>query len=157
MQLARLRGAASITVVEPIAARREMALRYGATAALGSQAELADADVEAELVFECSGYSGAVAEALHAVTPAGRLMVVGIPHPETVTFEANVPRRHELTITFTRRSRDTLAEAVELAASGEVDLRSMPVRRFRLAEADAAIAATGERPGDMLRAIVMLG
>jgi threonine dehydrogenase-like Zn-dependent dehydrogenase len=84
-------------------------------------------------------------------------MVVGIPHPETVAFEANVPRRHELTLTFTRRSRDTLAEAVELAASGEVDLRSMPVRRFSLAETDAAIAATGERPRDMLRAVVVLG
>jgi L-iditol 2-dehydrogenase len=153
-QLLRLRGVTDVTLAEPIGERRALAMAMGATRVVASPEGLVEGGTEAEVVYECSGYSGAVAEALPLVSPCGTLCVVGIPHPETVTFEANAPRRRELSLIFTRRSRNALAEAIELVASGKVDLRVLPVRHYPLTETNAALAATGERPGDMLRAIV---
>ena len=154
LQLVRLRGAEDVTVVEPIEGRRRLAQELGAGRVAQSVEQLAEQGFEAERVLECSGYSGAVAQAMPLTAPGGHILVVGIPHPERIEFEANVPRRRELTLTFTRRSRDTLGEAVELVATGAVDLKALPIKRFSLEQTSEAIAATGERPGDMLRAVV---
>jgi len=154
LRLCVLRGAGDVTVVEPIEGRRGWAEAWGATRVLASSEGLLAEGFEAEAVHECSGFSGAIAECLTLAAPGGRVVVVGIPHPERVEFEAYVPRRKELTVLFTRRSRDALAEAVELVERGAVDLASLPVRRYGLEQTAEALAATGARPGDMLRAIV---
>jgi len=150
---ARQMGLGGITVVEPIEGRREWVRRRGAKVA-ASVKELLDAGHEADIVFECAGEGAAIEDALHLAKPAGTVVVVGIPHPERISFEANIPRRKELTIVFSRRSRDTLVEATELVGSGRIDLRSIPVRRFALEQTAEAIEATASRPGDMLRAAV---
>lgn len=155
LQLARLRGCGEVTVVEPVGGRRELAARFGAQRVVASHQDLLRERFEAPVVYECSGFSGAVRQSLELASPGGKAVVVGIPHPERVEFDANLPRRKELTMLFTRRSRDSLPEAIELVASGQVNLRALPVRRFSLEQTAAAIAATGERPGDMLRAIVL--
>ena len=89
------------------------------------------------------------------LTRRGRVVIVGIPHPDEVRFDSTTPRRRELTVIFSRRSRNTLAEAIELIASGRVDLSALPMRKFALEQTAAALEATAARPGDMLRAIVV--
>jgi L-iditol 2-dehydrogenase len=152
---AKQMGVERITVVEPVDGRREWVRRHGAGSVAASARELIDAGWEADIVFECAGEGAAVEDALHLAKPAGKVIVVGIPHPERISFEANIPRRKELTIIFSRRSRDTLPEAVELAASGRIDLSVIPIRRFTLDQTAEAIGATASRPGDMLRAAVL--
>ncbi|HCA46474.1 MAG TPA: NAD(P)-dependent alcohol dehydrogenase, partial [Armatimonadetes bacterium] len=109
---------------------------------------------EADVTFECSGDSAAVEQGMRLTRPAGRVVVVGIPHPDEVRFESTIPRRRELTVIFSRRSRDTLDEALGLIASGRADLRALPVRRYSLEQTAEAMEATASRPEDMLRAIV---
>jgi len=152
---ARLRGVSSIAVVEPVPGRREWPQRLGAEPVVATADELIDAEFDADIVLECAGEGLAIEQALHLARPAGKVMVVGIPHPERISFEASIPRRKELTLIFTRRSRDTLAESVDLVASGRIDLKSFPVRTYSLDQAAEAIEATAERRGDMLRAVVM--
>jgi len=156
LQLALREGCQKVTVVEPVAGRRELIERFsgGRAQVCDSATTLAAEDFEADVVFECAGFSGAVAQALPLASPGGRVVVVGIPHPERVEFEANVPRRRELTIVFVRRSRNTLEEALQLIASGALHVRDIPVRRFPLERTEEAIVLTGERPGDVLRAVV---
>jgi len=79
---------------------------------------------------------------------------VGIPHPDEVTFNSTVPRRKELSVYFSRRSRNTLAECVRLVESGEVDLSAFPFKEYGLAEVKAAFEAAEERPAGVLRVIV---
>jgi L-iditol 2-dehydrogenase len=147
-------GCSLPAVVEPVAGRREWPARLGAAPLVADYQELLNAGIEADIVFECSGDNAALAQAMRLARPAGRVMMVGIPQPEQVSFDASVARRRELTVVFTRRSRDTLTEAVGLAATGRVDLAAFPIRRYSLAQAMAAMEATGARPGDMLRAVV---
>lgn len=148
------RGVHAVSVVEPIPGRRAWPEKLGAHV-VASHEELLDAGFEADVVFECSGDSAAFDQALRLTRPAGRVVVVGIPHPDEVRFDSTTPRRRELTVIFSRRSRDTLAEAIELIASGRVDLSALPTRKFTLEQTAEAMAATAARPGDMLRAIVV--
>jgi len=148
------RGVTQIALADPIAARREWPGELGASPLGASYEELLEAGVEADVVFECSGDNAAVEQAMRLARPAGRVIVVGIPHPDEVRFDSTVPRRRELTVTFSRRSRDTLDEAIDLIASGAVDLAALPVRQYALDQTAEAMEATAARPGDMLRAIV---
>lgn len=150
----RAQGVGEIAVVEPIAGRREWPRELGAQV-VASHEELLEAGFEADVVFECSGDGAAFDQALRLARPAGRVVIVGIPHPDEVCFDSTIPRRRELTVIFSRRSRDTLAEALELLASGRVDLSALPTREFALEDTAEAMEATAARPGDMLRAIVM--
>jgi len=154
MLVARAKGAQHIAVVEPLEGRRVWPQEVGAEPVVGSFQELLDQGVEGDVVFECSGESTAVEEAMRLARPAGKVVVVGIPHPDKVTFDSTVPRRKELTVIFARRSRHALAESVELVASGRVDLSRLPTRRFTLEQTAEAMEATAARPGDMLRAVV---
>lgn len=154
MLVLRARGVREIALAEPIEARREWPERLGAEPTGASWADLSEAGVEAEIVFECSGDNEAVEQAMRLTRPAGRVIVVGIPHPDQVCFDSTVPRRRELTVMFSRRSRDTLDEAIELIASGAVDLAALPVRRYPLDRTGEAMEATAARPGEMLRAVV---
>jgi L-iditol 2-dehydrogenase len=155
VRVAQLRGFTSIAVVEPVDGRREFVHRLCADPAVASARELLDAGFEADVVIECAGEAQAVEDALELAVPEGRVVVVGIPHPERLCFEANVPRRKELTVIFSRRSRENLAECVQLLSSGQVDLKSIPIRTFTLEQVAEAMDATAERPGDMLRALVL--
>jgi L-iditol 2-dehydrogenase len=155
VRIAQLRGLTSIAAVEPVDGRREAVRKLGADPVAASARDLLDAGYEADVVIECAGEAQAVEDALEIVMPAGRVVVVGIPHPERLCFEANVPRRKELTVIFSRRSRENLAECVQLLSSGQVDLKSIPIRTFTLEQVAEAMDATAERPGDMLRALVL--
>jgi L-iditol 2-dehydrogenase len=154
MLLARLQGVASLALVEPIAGRRAWPERLGVSPVVATAEELRAAGVEADVVFECSGDNRALGQGLPLVRPAGRMIVVGIPHPDEVSFDSAIPRRHELTVTFSRRSRHTLEDGVALLADGRLDLQSFPVRSYTLDQAAEALEATAARPGDMLRAMV---
>jgi L-iditol 2-dehydrogenase len=152
---AQLRGVGEIAVFEPVAGRRESARRLGALTPGPSPRGRGETAYEADIVFECAGEGAAIEEALYLARPAGKVVVVGIPHPERISFEAQIARRKELTVIFTRRSRDTLGECVELVASGRIDLKAFPIRTYPLEAAAEAIEATAARPGDMVRAVVL--
>lgn len=153
--LAMLHRVRRAAVVEPVAGRREWPARLGARPVVASCEELLAAGHEADVVFECSGEDGAIAQAISLARPAGRVLVVGIPRSERATLDVALARRRELTLTFCRRSRDTLAESIALLESGQIDLSSVPVRQFPLEQTAEALEATAARPGNMLRAVVL--
>ena len=89
-----------------------------------------------DVAFETGG-DDAAADAIAAVRPGGRVVLVGIPDGDRTTFRAAAARRKELTLQLCRRmpARD-LSRAIDLVAAGDVDLvgahhRSLPARRCR--------------------------
>jgi L-iditol 2-dehydrogenase len=158
LQLALAAEAAAVAVVEPREDRRALAAELGAEIACSSWENVGEAWVkhedEPDVVFECSGDAAAFDQALHLCRPAGKVIVVGIPHPDGVSFEMRLPRRKELTVVFSRRSRDVLAESVDLAARGVVNLSAYPVRKFPLERTQEAMETALRKPPGMLRAVV---
>ncbi len=153
LSLCRSAGADPITVVEPVAERSALAGSSGADAVARSHAELLAAGFEADVVMECSGDHEGLDQCVGLAGPGGRVVVVGIPRDERITFDMAVARRRELAVTFCRRSHNALAEAVRLVASNEINVGLLPLRRFQLGETRDALELTG-RPGGVLRAVV---
>lgn len=110
-----------IWAVEPLAHRREMALRMGADAAI----DPGEADAAAEIVKDTSGRGADCAidcaarehttnDAIRACRNAGRVVLTGIHSACFVPFEVSPMRRKELAIFNVRRSCDEGHAAVDL-------------------------------------------
>ena len=120
----RLAGAGRIWAVEPVAHRREMAIKMGAAVARDPNA----GDVARELVKETSGCGVDCAidcaakrnttnDAIRAVRNGGRVVLTGIHSAPLVPFEVSPMRRKELAIFNVRRSNHESHAAIELLLS----------------------------------------
>ena len=139
LQVARAAGAARALVTEPLAHRREAARRYGG--------EPWTPGAPVDVAFECAGEQAAVDDALHAVRPGGRVVLVGIPSDDRTSFSASIARRKGLTIKLARRMKHTYPRAIRLVESGQVELRSLVTDTFALEETPEAFAAAKRRAG----------
>jgi (R,R)-butanediol dehydrogenase / meso-butanediol dehydrogenase / diacetyl reductase len=87
LQVARASGAGFITVVDPLASRRALAVDLGAdevmapdAAALPGEEPRPDTagQIGADVVLECSGHPAGIIQAIAAARSSGRVMLVGI-------------------------------------------------------------------------------
>jgi L-iditol 2-dehydrogenase len=154
IQVARAAGAARILAADPLAHRRLAASARGADEVLdptddGYASRLADftADRGVDIAFEVAGTDPAIAAAMHAVRPGGRVVLAGIPSTETSSFPANVARRKGLTIALVRRMKEVYPRATAMVLTGLVDVRGLVSHRFPLAKAQDAFAAGVARQG----------
>lgn len=154
VQLARAAGAATVLVVEPLAHRREAALRLGADIAV----DPADAVEEgmyarglgppgADVVLEVVGCEPAVALAVRAARPGGRVVLVGIPDQDRTAFPASVARRKGLTFAVVRRMKEVYPRAVDIVERGVVDIGALVTHRFPLRGVADAFSCASTRQG----------
>jgi L-iditol 2-dehydrogenase len=117
----RLSGAGRIWSVEPVAARRELALKMGADAAIDPAA----ADPVHELLREtggrgvdaaidCATRGKSLDQAIGATRNAGRLVITGIPSASRVALDFHTMRRKELAVLNVRRSNHESEAALDL-------------------------------------------
>lgn len=139
LQVARSAGASDILVTEPLLHRLDAAKHFGA--------KEWDREQEVDVVFECAGANGAVRDAINAVRPGGRVVLVGIPDDDQTTFPAAVARRKGLTIMLSRRMKNTYPRAIRMVHDGTVDVRSMVTHSFPLEQIEQAFAVASRREG----------
>ncbi|WP_163795844.1 zinc-dependent alcohol dehydrogenase [Mycolicibacterium sediminis] len=161
VQVARRSGARRVFVVEPLAHRRATALRCGADAAWsaddGAAAVLdATGGRGVDVAVELAGTDPAIATAVGAVRPGGRIALGGIPSEDASSFPAAAARRKGLTFAMVRRMNDTYPRAIEMATSG-VDLDALVTERHPLSDAAKAFASAAERRGDKVVVAVSEG
>jgi L-iditol 2-dehydrogenase len=154
VQLLRAAGATTIVGTDTFPHRLDAALSFGATstiqAAGGQEAGQVLAATHGrgvDVAFEAAGANAAVEAAMAAAKPGARVVLVGIPAEDRTSFTASVARRKGLTIKLSRRMKHTYPRAIELAASGKVDLRSLVTQRFPLVESQKAFAVARRREG----------
>ncbi|HEY0237245.1 MAG TPA: zinc-binding dehydrogenase, partial [Friedmanniella sp.] len=148
-QVARAFGAVHVTVTDV------SDFRLGVAAELGLDAHRADQPLTAEydVLLECSGAPVAVKTGLAALALAGRAVLVGMG-PDEVAINVPMVQSRELTITGTFRYARTYPLALELIASGAVDVRRLITHRFGLDETEAALTA-GRREPTSIKAMVL--
>jgi L-iditol 2-dehydrogenase len=78
-----------------------------------------------------------------AVAPAGRVVLVGMG-ADTVELPVTFIQTREITLTGVFRYANTWPLAIELAASGRVDLDGMVTGRFGLDQVEDALHAATE-------------
>jgi L-iditol 2-dehydrogenase len=139
LQAARAAGAAEALATEPLAHRLAVARQMGAEAwAPGARVDVA---------FECAGVNAAVDDAVAAVRPGGRVILVGIPDDDRTSFAASVARRKGLTIKLSRRMKHTYPRAARLVEAGLIDVRSLVSHTFPLSKIEEAFQVAQRRDG----------
>ncbi len=151
-QAARAFGASEVIVTDPVASRREMAVRFGASAAFDPAAGGTD-DLGVDAFIDASGAQPAIAAGIKAVRPAGYVVLVGLGAPE-MSLPVMLIQTRELHVTGIFRYTDTWPTAIDLVARGVVDLDGLVTARFGLDEVQQALEADRE-PG-ALKAVVVL-
>ncbi|MFI6443765.1 alcohol dehydrogenase catalytic domain-containing protein [Kitasatospora sp. NPDC050543] len=164
VQGARVCGADRITVVDPVASRRERALGFGATDAVAPEELKAAAKaLEAggyDYVFEAVGRSATVRAAYDAARRGGAVVVIGAgAKDDQVHFSMGELFFNEKRVLSSMYGggdvRRTVARVIELWRDGRIDLAGMITHRVGLDGVNEAIAQM--RSGEALRTVVSLG
>jgi len=138
VQTLRAAGVETIVASDPLPHRAEAAASLGATLE----------NREVDVTFEAAGDDAALADAMAAVRPGGRVVLVGIPEGDRTTFTASTARRKGLTLLLCRRMKPAdLPRAIRLAEAGEVELGGLVSGRFALSEWREAFDELVERRG----------
>jgi len=148
-KVAQLAGAA-VTLTDVRAERLEIAEAYGAAQTF-TAANQPPVEPEFDVFIDASGAERAILGGLERLAPRGRAVLVGMG-ADTVALPVPLLQGRELTITGTFRYANTWPAAIELAASGQVDLDRLVTSTHGLADVEAALTA-GANPG-ALKAMV---
>ncbi|GAB3381901.1 NAD(P)-dependent alcohol dehydrogenase [Azotobacter armeniacus] len=155
--LAALAGGASRVLVSDLMVEKlAIAQRYeGITAVNVREQSLQDKVAEAtggwgaDAVFEASGSARAYGDALAAVCPGGALVLVGMP-VEHVPFDVVAAQAKEIRIETVFRYANVYERAVNLIASGKVDLEPLISATFPFEQGvEAFERAASAQPGDV--------
>ncbi|WP_206489753.1 NAD(P)-dependent alcohol dehydrogenase [Rhodococcus sp. KRD162] len=152
-QVARAFGATEVIVTDLDASRRANAERFGATRVLDPTTE----DVRTLTVdafIDASGAARAVVDGIHAVRPAGNVVLVGMGGSD-YPLPISVIQNRELLLTGVFRYANTWPVARALVESGMVDLDAMVTSRFGLDRVEDALNAD-KLPGS-IKAVVIPG
>ena len=151
LTIAALRAAQAgrIWAVEPLAHRRELAQSMGADAVI-EPGEAIEAIMGGtgqrgvDCVLDCAAKEETTTQAMHLTRNAGRVALTGIHATASVTLDASVMRRKELTLFNVRRSNHETGEALNLLHAHADWFRPLLTHTRQLERIDEAFAIAGE-------------
>lgn len=155
LQLARLSGAAKVAVLEPMAERREMALKAGADLVIDSR-EMNESEIlqqngfeNIDVVIECVGRTETMKKAIDVAGRGCTVVLFGVADPDCeIPFHPYQAFQKELTVKASYVNPLTQARAVRLLAGKRLDLQ--PVISDRIPLADANRAFTEKHAGKVI-------
>ncbi len=156
MQVARWSGAGNLTVVEPLAYRRELALKLGADAAVASweEAKTLTDGRGTDVVIEATTSPEGPQHAAETVRIGGKVILVGIPEGDQFTLGAGLVRRKGLTIKLARRMGHVYPRAIQMVQRGQVDLAAMMSHRFSLEDTPTAFETHAEYQDGVIKSVI---
>src|SRR5215210_5597330 len=146
LQVARAFGATRLEISDVNERRLAIADRTGATRSLRAGE---DQPSEADALIECSGHPAALQAGIRALRPAGTAVVVGMGPGETAEIPLALIQNREIWLTGTFRYANTYPTAIELAASGRVDLEALITGHYPLEQTERALRAGIEDPASV--------
>lgn len=109
-----------------------------------------------DVVYECAGQQDTLDQAIELLRPGGVLMLIGAPEFDRVWFVIDKMRRKEITLMNVRRQNDCTQAAIDLIASGKVNVDFMITHRFKFEDSKKAFdIVSGYRDG-VIKAIIEL-
>jgi L-iditol 2-dehydrogenase len=153
VQAALAFGATEVVVSDVNPARLALARDLGATEVVDARtARVADLPRRPQVLLECSGHPAATADAIRALDPAGRAVLVGMGGDE-LALPLSVVQERELEVTGTFRYAGTWPTAIALVAAGRIDLDRLVTGSYRLDQAEDALTA-GRRDPRSVKVVV---
>jgi L-iditol 2-dehydrogenase len=138
MQVSKAFGATDVAVSDVNEHRLSAAERMGATRVLRARH---DAPGEVDALIECSGHPAALLAGIEALRPAGTAVLVGMGPKPTAEIPLSLVQSRELWLTGTFRYANTYPAAIELAATGRVDVAALITGHYGLDDTETALRA----------------
>jgi len=107
-----------------------------------------------EVVFEATGVAEVTPPAIETVSPAGRVVVVGLAHDEAPLRIGDLAFKELDILGVSCCDAAGFAEAVSLVARREGDLRGLVTHEFPIEETPRAIAYAMEHPTEVMKAVI---
>lgn len=159
--VARLSGARRVYVSEPLAYRRDFVLSKVADEVIDP---LTQNPVEViqqrtggrgvDLVFEAAGSDDTPEQAAEMVRIGGKVILIGIPASDSLSFNATTVRRKGLTIILVRRMKHTYPRTIQMLADGVVDVASLITHRLLLGGVGQAMELISQYSGGAIKVII---
>ncbi|HEY6931919.1 MAG TPA: alcohol dehydrogenase catalytic domain-containing protein [Marmoricola sp.] len=146
VRTARLFSPSHILVVDPVPARRELALRMGADAALAPEDDVAEvlgswtAGLGADVAIEAVGASVTFEMCVDLVRPGGHVANVGV-HGRPASLHLERLWIRDVTVTTGLVDTYSTPLLLRLLAHGQLDVRDLVTHHFTLERMDDAYAA----------------
>jgi L-iditol 2-dehydrogenase len=155
-------GAKNIYMTEKVPERIEVAKNAGASWVGNPDSEdvvgsiLKEVSFGPDVVFECAGQQDTIDQAVELVRPGGKIMLVGIPRTQRISFVIDKLRRKEISVINVRRQNGCMQPAIDMVASGKIDVGFMITHRFKLEQTQQAFdLVAGYRDG-VVKALIEL-
>lgn len=150
----------NIYVTDKLNYRLDFAKRHGATW-IGNPTQIdVVSDIKTheplllDIVFECCGQQEALDQAINLLKPGGKLMLIGIPETDKITFRINELRRKEISIQNVRRQNESVEDCLMLLNSGTVDVNPWATHRFKLTDAAKAFDLVDNYSDGIIKAMI---
>jgi L-iditol 2-dehydrogenase len=157
---AMLEGCAAAYCTDKIGERCAAADRAGATW-VGNplhedvvSAILAKAPLGMDIVFECCGQQEALDQAVELLRPGGKLMIIGIPEVDRISFDPGQIRRKEITTVNVRRQCGCVEAALDMVGQHRADVDAIITHRFPFSETKAAFDMVADYRDGVVKAMI---
>ncbi|HEX2948512.1 MAG TPA: alcohol dehydrogenase catalytic domain-containing protein [Armatimonadota bacterium] len=107
-----------------------------------------------DVVFECCGDQAALDQAIELLKPGGKLMIVGIPSVDRVSFSIDRLRRKEICVQNVRRQNHCVQPALDMIARHDFDVMVMATHRFSFADTKEAFDLVAEYRDGVVKALI---
>lgn len=157
---ARLKRPATIYATDKIPERLQAAKRAGADwVGNPDKIDVVKAVDKAEplqldVVFECCGQQDAIDQAVDLLKPGGKLILVGIPKVERISFIIDRIRRKELSIINIRRQCECVQPALDLIGRREIEVDFMVTHRYPFEKTQEAFELVSGYNDGVIKAMV---
>ena len=153
-------GAAKVFVTDKIDRRLDLAKKNGAfwtgnPSKVDVVAEVTKLEpLMLDVVFECCGQQEAIDQALLLLKPGGKLMIVGIPETDRLSFKVDTMRHREVTIYNVRRQNNCAEKALKMIDNGLFKVDNWATHRFKFSDTKKAFDLVADYRDGVLKAMI---
>jgi L-iditol 2-dehydrogenase len=133
---ARAAGVDKVYMTDKIDARLELAKKAGAdwvgnVDTLDAVKAVEEAEpLLLDIVFECCGQQEAVDQAVGMLKPGGKLVMIGIPEVDRISFQIDLMRRKEICFQNVRRQNECAGMTIDMIEAGTLPAETMITHHF---------------------------
>lgn len=160
MQIARVSGATKITISDPLAKRRELALKLGADYAIDPTAPSFDKDYRkiypdgADVVMECAGRTALTGKSVLMAKRGGIVVAFGCaPIGEFTQISPEYINSNEITICGSYNNPYTNGPAIDLISSGRINVDALITHKFGIVDFQKGLDTFGT--SDALKVVIV--
>ena len=107
-----------------------------------------------DVVFEACGEQDTLDQGVEMLRPGGKLVIVGIPAVDVISFFPEKIRRKELTIVNIRRQRGCVQSALDMIGARQDEVNQLITHNFSFAESKEAFDLVADYQDGVVKAMI---